>query len=75
MTAKAAKDVLKKEWIRTGDIKVYFGCSEGKACQIMKEIKLFQDSTGGFLRGVCHTDDLKAWIAHNKESKAVRANV
>lgn len=49
MTAKAAKDVLKKEWIRTGDIKVYFGCSDGKACQIMKEIKAFQDSTGGFM--------------------------
>lgn len=66
MTAKTAKDVWKKEFIRTGDIKVLFGCGEDKAAKIMKEIKLFQDSTGGFLRGVCHTDDLRAWLEHNK---------
>ena len=31
MTAKTAKDVWKKEFIRTGDLKVLFGCGEDKA--------------------------------------------
>ena len=74
MVAKSPKEVLEKEFIRTADIRVLMQCGEGKASKIMKEVKAFQDSTGGLLRGVCHVDDLKAWMKHNREKGKVRGN-
>ena len=60
MVAKSPKEVLQKEFIRTADIRVLMQCGEGKASKIMKEVKAFQDSTGGLLCGVCHVDDHKS---------------
>lgn len=74
MVAKTPKEVLEKEFIRTADIRVLMGCGTDKASKIMKEVKLFQDSTGGLLCGVCHVDDLKAWMKHNREKGKVRGN-
>lgn len=66
MVASTPKEVLQKEFIRTADIAVLFGCGKSKASAIMKSVKAFQDSTGGMLVGVCHVNDLKAWIKHNR---------
>ena len=74
MLSKTPKEVLEKEFLRTADIRVLMGCGEGKASKIMKEVKLFQDSTGGLLRGVCHVNDLKAWMKYNREKGKVRGN-
>lgn len=75
MVAKTPKEVLEKEFIRTADIRVLMECGEDKASKVMKEVKAFQDSTGGLLRGVCHVNDLKAWMKHNREKGKVRGNV
>lgn len=73
MVANSPKEVLQKEFIRTADIAVLFGCGKSKASKIMKEVKAFQDSTCGMLVGVCHTDDLKAWIKHNRAKDRQRS--
>lgn len=75
MTASTPKEVLQKEFIRTADIRVLMECGEDMASKVMKEVKAFQDSTGGLLRGVCHVNDLKAWMKHNREKGKVRGNV
>jgi hypothetical protein len=75
MTASTPKEVLQKEFIRTADIRVLMECGEDMASKVMKEVKAFQDSTGGLLRGVCHINDLKAWMKHNREKGKVRGNV
>ena len=75
MVASTPKEVLQKEFLRTADIAVLFGCGKSKASAIMKSVKAFQDSTCGMLVGVCHIDDLKAWIKHNREKGKVRGNV
>ena len=75
MVAKTPKEVLEKEFIRTADIRVLMECGEDMASKVMKEVKAFQDSTGGLLRGVCHINDLKAWMKHNREKGKVRGNV
>lgn len=75
MVAKTPKEVLEKEFIRTADIRVLMDCGEDIASKVMKEVKAFQDSTGGLLRGVCHINDLKAWMKHNREKGKVRVNV
>lgn len=75
MVAKTPKEVLQKEFLRTADIRVLMECGEDMASKVMKEVKAFQDSTGGLLRGVCHVDDLKAWMKHNREKGKVRGNV
>ena len=74
MVAKTPKEVLEKEFLRTADLRVLIGCSEENACKVMKSVKAFQDSTGGLLRGVCHVNDLKAWMKHNREKGKVRGN-
>ena len=74
MVAKSPKEVLEKEFIRTADIRVLMECGEDMASKVMKEVKAFQDSTGGLLRGVCHVNDLKAWMKHNREKGKVRVN-
>ncbi|HAQ29030.1 MAG TPA: hypothetical protein DCQ76_04745 [Ruminococcaceae bacterium] len=75
MVAKTPKEVLEKEFIRTADIRVLMECGEDMASKVMKSVKAFQDSTGGLLCGVCHVDDLKAWMKHNREKGKVRAHV